>query len=99
MLGRDRLHREDPRELIDLPCEQDLWWRWAVRRATVGPLEDQARMVTVPQDLEAMFVYVAVVEFAKRAEVREFVRAFVGAFFDVVNISPPSGAVTSREPA
>ena len=55
-------------------------------------------MVTVPTDCEPVFVYVAVMELTKRAEVRELVRAFVGAFFDVVNISPPRWSITSREP-
>ena len=55
-------------------------------------------MVTVPTDLEPVLVDIAVMELTKRAEVRELVRAFVGAFFDVVNISPSRGSVTSREP-
>ena len=78
--------------------EHEVWWRWAVRRATVGPFEDQARVVTVPADREPVFVDVAVMELAKRAEVRELMGATIGAFFDVVNISPACWAVTSREP-
>lgn len=85
--------------LTGLPGEQHLWWRRAVRRATIRPFEDQARMVTVPTDREPVFVDVAVMEFTKRAEVRELVRASNDAFFDVVNISPARRAVTSREPA
>ena len=73
--------------------------RCEVGRAAVWPLKDQTRMIAVPLYLEPMLVDVAVMEFTKRAEVRELMRATIGAFFNVVNIGPACEAVTSREPA
>ncbi len=55
-------------------------------------------MVTVPQDLEPVFVYVAVMKLTKRAEVRELMRATIDAFFDVMHISPARGTITSWKP-
>ena len=43
-------------------------------------------------------MHVAVMKLTKRAEVRKLMRTPIHAFFDVMNISPPRWAVTSREP-
>ena len=53
--------------LTGLPGEQDLRGRWAVRGATLGPLEDQARVVTIPTDREPVLMHITVMELTKRA--------------------------------
>ncbi len=61
---------------------------WCVFEDAVGPFDHQRDAVGVPVQLQALAVYVAVVEPAEFDEVFGFVGAVVFAVFDVVDVGP-----------
>ena len=81
-----------------LTGELELGWWWAVRYATVRPLEDQGDVVAVPPDLDAMFVYPSVMELTKRAEIVYLMGPATLTLANVVNITPPRRTPTPRSP-
>lgn len=89
------VHKQAWLSVHGLACEHDSWWRRAVRRVTIGPLEDECRLVAMPPDLELVFMHVAVMKPTERTHVGEFVCPTILAFTNMVNIGPPRRTVTA----